>query len=67
MNTKLTKTLLTILVASIALGSLTYLARTVLDIGCANTGTSKEVKMKRHFLGANCWYWERTIQLQSEV
>lgn len=67
MNTKLTKVLLIAITAAAVLASLTYFTRTALDIGCANTGTSEDEQLKRHFLGINCWLWEGTLQLHRDL
>lgn len=66
MQNKFYKIILIIAVAVIVLVSLIYFARTVIDIGCAKTGT-QEGSPKRRFIGINCWSWERTFILQGNV
>ena len=63
MQSKFLKNILIIAVTGFSLLSLTYFARTVIDIGCANTGTEKD-SFARHFMGLNCWTWEGAVQLQ---
>jgi len=63
MQNKFFKIILIVAVAIIALASITYFTRTAIDIGCAKTAKPED-SWKRHFLTVNCWYWERTIQLQ---
>jgi|GEM_PF-6633266 len=55
--------ILLVAVAVILLVSVTYFTRTIIDIGCAKTLKPKG-GWERHFLTVNCWYWERTFQLQ---
>lgn len=63
MQNKFFKIILIVAVAVITLASITYFTRTVIDIGCAKTAKPED-SWKRRFLTINCWYWERTIQLQ---
>ena len=63
MQNKFLRIILIIVTTTLALFSLTYLTRTIIDIGCAKTG-KPENSWKRRFTTINCWYWERTIQLQ---
>jgi len=63
MQNKFLKIILIIAIISVALVSVTYFTRTIIDIGCAKTGKPED-SWKRRFATVNCWYWERTIQLQ---
>jgi len=63
MQNKFFKIILIIAVVAVTLVSVTYFTRTVIDIGCAKTAKTED-SWKRHFATVNCWYWERTIQLQ---
>jgi flagellar basal body-associated protein FliL len=66
MQNKFFKIILIVAVAMITLASITYFARTVIDVGCAKTAKPEDSSLnwKRRFVNVNCWYWERTIQLQ---
>jgi len=66
MQNKFFKIILIVAVIAVALVSATYFTRTVIDIGCAKTGT-EEGSLKRKFVGINCWFWEKTFHLQDEV
>lgn len=66
MQNKFFKIILIIAVISATLISLTYFTRTIIDIGCAKTGTEGS-GLKRRFAGVNCWFWEKTFHLQDEV
>jgi len=63
MNNKFYKIILIIIALAIILASATYLTRTVIDIGCAKTGT-QEGSLKRRFMNINCWFWEKSVQIQ---
>lgn len=63
MQNKFFKIILIITVIVVALFSITYFTRMVIDIGCAKTGKPED-GWKRRFATVNCWSWERTIQFQ---
>jgi hypothetical protein len=66
MESKFIKNVVLVALLAFVLVSLTYFTRTVIDIGCANTGTA-EGSLKRHFMGMNCWLWEGTVQIQRSI
>jgi hypothetical protein len=66
MQSKFLKNILLATTIAFSLLSLTYFARTVIDIGCAKTEIGED-SIARHFIGLNCWIWEGAVQLQSNI
>lgn len=68
MNSKFFKALLIIAMIFVTLASVIYFTRTIIDIGCAERPPKDGTTVVRpNFVGINCWFWERTYQLQSNI